>query len=114
MLSGLPTAATLSALLGAFLAGVVSTPDSYDGAVEGAVAAGVAVPLTMVGVGIARYVAFQGLDSPMQALWITGGPQAIAGLFVVFPLALAVGALVGWLGRLARDLASGGVSLAGS
>lgn len=114
VLATLPTPLTAVALAGPFLAGTVSDPERFDGAVEGAVAAGVAVPLTMLGVAIARFLAFQGSDSPFQLLWLTGGPQAIGAIFVVFPLALVAGASVGWLGQLARDLATGDVSIAGS
>lgn len=114
VLARLPTVVTLFALVGSFLAGVVSESEKFAGAVEGAVAAGVAVPLTMIAVAVGRLFAFQGVDSPLRVLWITGGPQAIGGIFIVFPLALVVGALAGWGGRLIRDLADGDVSVAGS
>jgi len=114
VLTRLPTVVTLFALVGPCLAGVLSDPEKFDGAVEGAVAAGVAVPLTMIAVAVGRLFVFQGVDSPLQVLWLTGGPQAIGGIFIVFPLALVVGALAGWGGRLVRDPAGGAVSVAGS
>ncbi|QKY21578.1 hypothetical protein B4589_014785 [Halolamina sp. CBA1230] len=113
VLGELPTPVTSLALVGPFIAGAVSDPVKFDGAAEGAVAAGVAVPLTMIAVGVARYLTFQGTDSALQLLWLTGGPQAVGAVFVGFPLALAVGALAGWLGRLVRDLATGDISIAG-
>lgn len=113
VLAELPTPVTSLALLGPFVAGAMSQPGTFDGAVEGAAAAGVAVPLTMVAVGVFRYLQFQGTDSALQLLWLTGGPQAIGAVFVGVPLALVVGALAGWLGRLARDLATGDISIAG-
>ncbi|MFW5911785.1 MAG: hypothetical protein ACOCSD_03265 [Halolamina sp.] len=114
VLAELPTPGMGLALVGPFAAGVVSEPVKYDGALEGAVAAGVAVPLSMIVVGVSRYVAFQGTESPLQLLWLTGGPQAIGAVFVVLPLALGAGAVVGWGGRLVRDLVTGGVSIAGA
>ncbi|MFW5935560.1 MAG: hypothetical protein ACOCQL_06895 [Halolamina sp.] len=114
VLAELPTPVTLAGLAGPVLAGAVSRPERYDGAVEGAVAGGGAVPLTMLVVAGSRLQTFQGTDTPFQLLWLTGGPQAISGVFVVFPLALAAGAVAGWLGRFARDLGSGGVSIAES
>ena len=110
----LPTPVTAAALAGPLLAGVVSEPARFDGALEGAVAAGAAVPLGTLGVAVARFLTFQGADSPLRLLWLTGGPQAIGAVFIVLPLALVAGALVGWLGQLVRDLATSGVSVAGS
>jgi len=42
-LTELPTAVTMSALAGPFLAGAVGEPAKFDGAVEGMVAAGVSI-----------------------------------------------------------------------
>ena len=110
----LPTAVTMSALAGPFLAGAVGEPAKFDGAVEGMVAAGVAVPLAIVAVAISWFLTFQATEAPLRLLWLTGGPQAIGAVFVVLPLALVGGAMTGWLGQLVRDLATAGVSIAGS
>lgn len=99
------------AAVGPMVAGASSGSSKYDGAVEGAASAGTAVPVVVFVVAAFRLFVFRGnSNSPFELLWYSTGPQAIGAMFVVFPLALAIGAAVGWLGLLIYDVARKGVA----
>ena len=107
ILSGLPRYAFLITGIGPIFAGALANSSNYEGAAEGTISAGTAVPITLVVIVLVRLIEFQRVD----LLWLTTGPQAIGSIFIIFPLSLVCGAILGWLGQLFRDIVGGDISI---
>lgn len=105
----------LIAAPGPFLAGYLARADNLEGAVEGllSVPVGAAVPVVVAFVTEFLTLGSMGVAWKIEFLWRGVGFYAVVGLLFV-PLACGLGAALGWVGRLVRDIVGGGVSIAWS
>lgn len=100
---------------GPFIAGYLARRDNLEGAVEGMLSVPLGASIPIGAVMLDRFLLYQGMGIGMQIelLWRGVGFYAVVAVLFV-PLVCALGAALGWVGRLTRDAVRGGVTVSWS
>jgi hypothetical protein len=100
---------------GPFVAGSLARTNNLEGAVEGLLSVPLGGVVPVIGALVQEFLALGSMSIAwkVEFLWRGVGFHAVLGVLFV-PIACGLGAALGWIGQLTRDVLNGGIKIAWS